>query len=281
MNWLDIAVVGGINLDVIGQPAGPFKPRDSLIGSVRFSCGGVGHNIAAQAVRTGANVSFYSVFGDDHNAEWLRQACLSEGLRIDHSIKVTGASSVYMAVHDTDGDMLCAVNDMRLMDGFTPDILAPMLPSINRADVCVIDANLPVESLLYLAERAAIPLVCDPVSAEKAQRIIPLMKHLSALKPNLMEAQSMTGATTPEACGRALLDMGAKNVFISLGKDGLYYADDSESGYLRPKTLTSVPMNGAGDAMTAGIASGIGLRYGVLETAKLGMETVSRYLHLA
>ena len=169
-------------------------------------------------MRTGANVSFYSVFGDDHNAEWLRQACLSEGLRIDHSVSVTGASSVYMAVHDTDGDMLCAVNDMRLMDGFTPDILAPMLPSVNRADVCVIDANLPVESLLYLAERAAIPLVCDPVSAEKAQRIIPLMKHLSALKPNLLEAQSMTGETTPE--GETTSDFKLSINYAYSGKSG-------------------------------------------------------------
>ena len=100
---------------------------------------------------------------------------------------------VYGALHDTDGDMLCAVNDMRLMDAFTGDILDQMLPSVNASDVCVIDANLPEKSLLYLAESAVPPLVCDPVSAEKAKRILPLLPRLAAIKPNLLEARTMTG----------------------------------------------------------------------------------------
>ncbi len=280
MSWLNIAVVGGVNLDVIGQPSGAFQPKDSLIGHVRFSCGGVGHNIAAQAVRTGANVSLYTVFGNDHNAEWLRQACLEEGLRIDGSVQLAGPSSVYMALHDTDGDMLCAVNDMRLMDAFTGDILDQMLPSVNASDVCVIDANLPEKSLLYLSESAVPPLVCDPVSAEKAKRILPLLPRLAAIKPNLLEARTMTGRDTPEDCADSLLASGVRNVFISLGKDGLYYADSETKGYLRPRVLTVSSQNGAGDSLTAGIACGIGFGYSVAETARLGMETVSKYLHL-
>ena len=280
MSWLRISVVGGVNLDVLGQPDGPFQQHDSLIGSVRFVCGGVGHNIAAQAVRTGADVSLYTVFGNDRNADWLRQCCLKDGIRIDQAVTLNGTSPVYMAIHGSDGDMITAVNDMWLLDEFTPQLLYKMLPGINQSDVCVTDANLPAESLSYLAQHVNVPLICDPVSVVKSKRIIPVLSNLSAIKPNLLEAQAMTGADSPEKCTESLLISGVKMVFISLGKEGLYYADAGSSGHLRPVTVTTTPQTGAGDALTAGIASGIGLGYKAEDCARYGMDTVSRYLHL-
>lgn len=281
MSWLKISVVGGVNLDVLGQTSGPFQQHDSLMGSVRFLCGGVGHNIAAQAVRTGADVALYTVFGNDRNAEWLRQCCHQEGIRIDHAATLTGSSPVYVAIHGPDGDMMTAVNDMRLLDSFSTDLVSEMLDSINDSDVCVIDANLPGESICYLADHVEVPLVCDPVSVAKSKRILPVLNRLAAIKPNLLEAQAMTGADTPEECAQVLLASGSKMVFISLGKEGLYYADASNSGFLRPVSVTSAPQNGAGDAMTAGIASGVGLGYSADKCARLGMETVSRFLHIS
>ena len=41
-----VVVVGGANMDIAGRPHGPLVPRDSNIGSVRLSHGGVGRNIA-------------------------------------------------------------------------------------------------------------------------------------------------------------------------------------------------------------------------------------------
>ena len=280
MSWLRISVVGGVNLDVLGQPDGPFQQHDSLIGSVRFVCGGVGHNIAAQAVRTGADVSLYTVFGNDRNADWLRQCCLKDGIRIDQAVTLNGTSPVYMAIHGSDGDMITAVNDMRLLDEFTPQLLYKMLPGINQSDVCVTDANLPTQSLSYLAQHVSVPLICDPVSVVKSKRIVPVLSKLAAIKPNLLEAKAMTGADSPEKCAESLLISGVKMVFISLGKDGLYYADTDSSGYLRPVTVTSTPQTGAGDALTAGIASGIGLGYKVEDCARFGMDTVSKFLRL-
>ena len=280
MSWLNIAVVGGVNLDILGFPRGVFRPRDSLIGRVRFACGGVGHNIAAQAVRTGADVSLYTVTGDDWQSEWLRQACLEEGIRLDHAARLRGPSSTYLAIHNEDGDMLAAVNDMALLDSFTPDLLDAMLPYINAADVCALDANLPEESLAHLAEGAAVPLVCDPVSDEKAARIVPLLPRLTALKPNLQEARAMTGMDTPEACARHFLAAGTKMAFISLGKDGLYFADAHTQGYLRPTALSTRPQTGAGDALAAGITAGVAQRLSAGECAALGMKTVSAYLNI-
>ena len=280
MSWLNIAVVGGINLDILGSPEGTFVMRDSVIGTVQFSSGGVGHNIAVQAARTGADVSLFTVFGSDRNAEWLRQSCLEDGLRIEHSVSLPGRSSVYLAIHDESGDMLTAINDMALMKQFSTDVLETMLPFLDQADVCVFDANLPEESLIYLSRHAAVPLVCDPVSTEKATRLGSVLPFITAIKPNLMEAQALTERKSKEDCAAALLDKGVKKVFISLGKNGVYYADAKTAGCIAPSKVTLKPQTGAGDALTAGIASGIGLGYNTEKCAVLGMETVAKYLQL-
>ena len=280
MSWLKIAVVGGVNLDVLGVPSGEFKMRDSNIGTVRFSCGGVGHNIAGRIVRTGADVSLFTVVGNDSNAEWLKQQCLGEGIRIDHSVTVAEPSSVYLAIHGEDGDMLSAVNDMHLLDSFTPELVDQMLSSIDQSDACAVDANLPEQTLVRLAEKADVPLVCDPVSTVKAARIFPILPRLAALKPNLLEARALTGCVSPEDCAAHLLGSGVKSVFISLGKEGLYFADEKERGYLFPSTVTLRPQTGAGDALTAGITAGVALHEPVRECAIFGMEMAARFFKI-
>ena len=279
MSWLRLAVVGGVNLDILGAPDGRYVAQDSMIGHIRFVCGGVGRNIAAQAVHTGADVRLYTVFGDDRHAEWLRMACYEDGLKIDHAVSLHGPSPVYMAIHGTDGDMVSAVNDMSLLAQFTPAVLSQMIPDINQADVCVADANLPEETLASLSEQCDVPLVCDPVSMAKAQRLMPFLPRLTAIKPNRLEAQAMTGTETPAECADRLLARGVRMVFISLGKDGLYYADDRTCGLMTPERISTQPQTGAGDAVTAGIAAGIGWKLDVVECARLGMQSAARHLH--
>ena len=278
MNWIRIAVVGGVNLDVLGRPSGDYQPKDSLIGNVRFSSGGVGHNIAAQAVRTGADVTLFTVFSNDRNGEWLRQSCHEEGIRIDRARVLHGPCPVYMAIHGPDGDMISAVNDMSLMDQLSPALLQPELPNIHHADVCVLDANLSPESLEFLTSHVTIPLVCDPVSTEKAKRVWSLLPHLTAMKPNLLEARSMTGCDSPRNCAEKMISLGLKMAFISLGKDGLYYADSQSAGMIRPEKVSETLQTGAGDAVTAGIAIGVARNLPVSECALLGMKTAQKYL---
>ena len=280
MSPVRLAVVGGVNLDVLGMPDGPVQPHDSLIGRVSFACGGVGHNIAAHAVRTGAEVSLYTVFGDDRHAAWLRSCCLDEGIRIDRAVTLPGSSPVYLAFHQHDGDMLYAVNDMALMAALSSALIREMLPDINRADAVVTDANLTEESLLALARGCVAPLVCDPVSIEKAGRVRPILPYLAALKPNWLEVQALTGVDTPARCADALLGQGVRMVFISLGSDGLYFAEGAERGILRPPAVSRHPQTGAGDALAAGIAVGIGRRLSAQACAELGMAQATRHLHI-
>jgi len=51
-----ILVIGGANMDILGMPGEHFAWRDSNIGRVMLSPGGVGRNMAEHLARAGARV---------------------------------------------------------------------------------------------------------------------------------------------------------------------------------------------------------------------------------
>lgn len=279
MKTLRLAVVGGINMDILGCPTGPFSLKDSSIGHVSFRAGGVGRNIAAEAAKLSASVSLITAFGGDSTGQALKNACKRDWLDISHSLQTKLPSSVYMAIHDDKGDMVAGINDMALAEAITPEALQPHLCYINAAQGCVLDANLPENTLRFLASNVTAPILCDPVSCQKSERVLPILSHLTAIKPNLIEAQAMTGEETAENASRWLLERGVRRVFISMGQRGVYYADkDGTTGTLVPSSVSFEPQTGAGDAMSAGIAIALCRGLDTKACAQAGMDAAHRHL---
>ena len=157
--------------------------------------------------------------------------------------------------------MLYAINQMQAVETLSPERLAPLLPVCNSAPLVVLDANLPENTLSYLADVITAPLFVDPVSAHKARRVLPILPRLHAIKPNRLEAECMTGidCSTEAGVRKAadfFLSQGVRHVYISLSSDGAYYAGDAQQGMLPPALPADASIQdttGAGDAMTAGL----------------------------
>ena len=248
-----IAVVGGMNLDLLGFPAGVLLPRDSNPGRVVFRPGGVGRNIAARLAAMGQQPLLITALGNDERAELLRGFCASAGIDLSLSLETACPSPCYLCIHDEKGDMSAAISDMTAMDWLTPEAMALRMETVNNASACVLDANPPAETLLYIARHAKTPLILDPVSCVKAQRVRDVLPYLWAIKPNQLEAAALTGENSPQQAADALLRAGVKNVFISLGAEGVYYAGAGERGIIPALPLPALPLTGAGDALCAGL----------------------------
>lgn len=278
MTNADIIVVGGANLDILGVPTQGYIEKDSNVGVVSLRAGGVGRNIAARCAKLVPHVSLITAFGQDENAALLRAACIEAGLDISLSLTLPERSNIYLCIHDDKGDMACAINDMPLNKALSASALAPLIKDINHAGACVMDANLSEDTLRFLLLNTRIPTMIDPVSCHKALTLTPLLPLIDAIKPNLMEAQALTGEKTPEAAARYLLNQGVKRVFISLGAKGVYYADANECGLLAPARIVSAPQTGAGDAMTAGIVAAMRQGAGIRQCAQSGMDAALSHL---
>lgn len=259
-----IVVIGGVNMDIGAVSERALVARDSNPGRVTTSLGGVGRNIAHNLCLLGEQTSMVTVLGDDSFAQTVRENAADIGLDLRHSATIPGGrTGTYLFIDNADGDMALAVNDMAIYRHMTPEFLRQRLEFINRAGLVVVETNLPEETLHWLCTHCTAPIMADPVSTIKATRLKPVLGQLTALKPNRMEAELLSGVSidSEEALAQAaerLLATGLQQVYISLGADGLYAASsDGHTARIPCPRVDVVNATGGGDAMAAALASGL------------------------
>ena len=254
-----IVVLGGANVDMAGQSHRDYQPGDSNPGTVQQSAGGVGRNIAENLARLGEDTSLISLVGQDSRGRFLIDQAIGAGINVQDVSQLSGlATSTYLALHNERGELLGSIADMAIMDAFTPDFLTDKMSRLLSAQRIVVDANLPANTLAWLAEQAITgSMIADAVSATKAVRLKPLLRKLNVLKVNRAEAsaildQSISDQHSHQDVIDALHDQGVKTVLLSLSSEGVIVSDGTTS--LHQPVLPSEPISdaGAGDALLAG-----------------------------
>lgn len=256
-----IYVVGGAAIDITGKPESICRERDSNLGKVRIRVGGVGFCVARRLAEYDYRVELLSAIGSGYHASMVREACQKSGISLTHTLSCKEHTGTYIGVFDEDGDMLVGISDMSVLEHVTPEYLAPLLNEINAAKMCVIDGNLSPEALAFLCENVRAPLFYDPVSCSKARRIGEHIGRCYAIKPNRLEAGFLSGKSCDTVRGvyRAsdwFIEQGVQRVFISLGEDGVFWADKNDCGVLPAECQNVLDATGAGDAMCAAIIDG-------------------------
>ena len=256
-----VYVIGAVNMDLSGTPSGELRMGDSNPGKITMSPGGVGRNIAENLRLLGRKVSLITIMGEDTYADVIREHCLNAGIDLQYSFTdPLGRTSAYLCINEQNGDLSAAVSDMTICDGLTPARLEPLLPVLNRGSMVIADANLPEETLAWIAKKITVPIAADPVSVSKAPRLLPLLSRLTLLKPNIPETELLTGMTIRgdlnlSRAADALHRLGVKRVYISLGSRGVWADDVREGGMLIPCAPgTIVNTTGCGDAFVAAAA---------------------------
>ena len=252
---MKIIGIGGCNVDILGLPREELALRDSNPGSVTLRAGGVAHNILRCLNARGHVTPLVSVLGQGPLSDWLADQCRGEGLDISQSLR-EGPACTYLCLHESSGDMLCAINAMDAMEALTPVRALRALDALGPADAYVLDTNLRDDTLEAVCHhlKGRAPLFLDPVSAVKGGRAESVYGCLTALKPNRYEAERLSGMRDPAAAAAFFREKGVQNVFISLGGRGVYYAGDGGEGLCPALPLTNMALlTGAGDALSAGI----------------------------
>ena len=273
-----ITVIGGVNMDISAGMTAPFVPADSIPGHVSMSCGGVARNIAHNLLLMGDTVQLVSVFGGDVFGEMCWRECEHIGLDLTLSQRLEGQrNGLYLCVNDMFGEMRAAVADNDIIAHLTPDFLSSRLDDINGAAAVVADTNISTEALGYLIDHSTAPLLVDTVSTTKAPRVITALqqsatRHLHGLKLNLKEAQTVTGCdSAPDAAAR-LVAMGVRQVYITLGGDGVYCSDGERHQHYPAIPTHVINTTGAGDAFMAGVVHALLRQEAFPECALTGLR---------
>lgn len=257
-----IVVIGSANMDVAGYSHASLNYADSNPGKIKFTPGGVGRNIAQNLALLDINVWLLSAVGDDFCGQSLLSQTHSSGVQIDKCLVIANeGTSSYLSLLDNTGEMLVAINDMAISEHINPAYLDQHRTFIRAAKAVVIDCNISESALGWLFENAGqTPVFVDPVSAWKCSKIRDWLGHIHTLKPNRLEAETLSGI--PLTCAADAPKVaawfhqhGLFRLVLSMGGDGVYYSEKAgESGWSTPFKTQVVNVTGAGDAMMAGLA---------------------------
>lgn len=255
-----IAGIGGANMDIHGRSDRQLIMRDSNPGSLHTSLGGVCRNICENLARLGEDVRLITVVGDDVQGRGIIEGCSKAGIDMSAVRVLPGErSSSYISIMDGDGDMLLAMSDMHIIKQLNPQIIDESRDMLCGADLVVCDGNLSAKTIERLSQVCDRPLYLDPVSTAWARELRPYIGCFDTIKPNRMELEILSDCPvdTPENVEMAcdiVRGKGVRRVFVSLGKDGMFYKGPEGAIWGVSRAFDGmVNATGAGDASLAGI----------------------------
>jgi ribokinase len=229
----------------------------------REAYGGKGSDMAVQAARLGAPVTFVGCVGDDDFGRAFIKLMQDEGVNIDllksRPDLATGAGFIIKG-----GGKNIITIDIGANQLFSPVDVDRALPSMSTGSVVLIQLEIPLETALHaasLGHQQQATVIFNPAPAHD------LRDHdLSAvdiLTPNETEARVCLGldpadATSDVKIAGKLLELGCRTVVMTLGERG--------SLIVTPNSVTEIPpfsydniidSNGAGDSFNASLAAAL------------------------
>ena len=241
--------------------------------------GGVARNVAVLLGRAGVPCRFISVVGDDAAGHELMAELGAAG--IDTSAMVldaAGRTGTYLAIHDEAGELVSAISDLGLYDGF---VLPQAALAASGDPLVFADANLAVGELGRLAAAHGDRLVVDAISRAKAPRLRPLVDSGAMFICNLPSAELLVGHSVnrPVEAAERLATAGARRAVVTGGSKPLAILENGRITELAPQPTEVVDVTGVGDAQTAGLL--LALSAGVSLVAAIGVGMAAARAALA
>jgi ribokinase len=246
--------------------------------------GGKGANQAVAASLAGAHVAIAGALGDDAHARALRDALDAANVDLTH-LRTTTQRSTGLAVLlvAPDGENAIAVAS-GANHSLVPADVDELLAEVRRADVLLMQMELPVDVVARAAEVAAEVGTCTVLNlAPVVDFPAALLERLDVLVVNRSEAARLLRKDLPDvaALSRAveeLRSLGPAAAVVTAGGEGAFFGDGHEPVHLPAVPVEVVDTTGAGDAfvgvLAAELSRGGTLRDAVSLAAEAGAAAV-------
>lgn len=264
---VELVTVGLVCADVMVRPVNeiPERGKLSLVPHLEMHLGGLAGVTAAVFCGLGGKAAFIGRVGQDSFGDHLLSSLAAfgvdtRGVRRDpeqrssatavlisddgertflHHIGATAA----LSEHDVDFDLVSRAKVLHWGGpGVTPGLSgAPIARVFQQARALGIKTSMDT---------------CYDGSGAWLSLIEPALPHLDIVLTSIEEARHYTGRDTPEAIAGFLRGYGVGTVLVKLGAQGVFYANERESGALPAHKVRVVDTTGAGDAACAGFLYG-------------------------
>ena len=261
-----ILVVGSSNTDLVIYCDRLPRPGETVLGGeFQTFGGGKGANQAVAAARAGGNVTFVAARGADDFGKAARDRLAAEGIDLDHFQVAPGVPSgvALILVDGKTRDNLIAVAKSA-NDALDSTMVSAARPAFERADVVISQLEIRDEAI------GAVARLCDELGkrwilnpAPSRPLPQPVLAAVHTIVVNEHEAKDYSGVSDLDQAVSWFLNQGCRQVVITLGSEGVIYADAEGKGRLPAPKVRPVDTTGAGDCFVGwlgvGIADGLSL----------------------
>ena len=227
--------------------------------------GGKGSNQAIAAARLNGEVSFITKVGKDSHSEMAFNLYKEAGVKTHSIIQdeklFTGVAGIMI---DKDGN-----NAINVVSGAAEHLVAEdidnKIETIKNSKIFLTQMETPDEITIYALKKAKehkCITILNPAPARKIDE--DNFKLIDFFTPNETEAEfylnkNIKTDTDIKNAANELLKKGIKNVIITLGERGIYFANTKENFFLEAFKLKEavIDTTGAGDAFNGAFAVGL------------------------
>jgi len=259
---MQVSGIGALNVDRIYRVPRIGREGEELpVLGVFEAPGGSAANTTVALSRLGISTGFIGVVGRDREGRLILEEMEREGVDTSCISRVEEPTGTIIALVDEEGERTMyahpgANNELEVKEG---NLKCALDSEYLHMSSFVMDRSF-LQQLDLLHQAEAQKISFSPGMLYSRHRCLLELKDFISRSEviflNREEAFELTGSRYPQGA-RELVRMGARNVVVTLGKEGCYICSGEEELGVKGEEVKVVDTTGAGDAFAAGYMWGM------------------------
>lgn len=258
-----VVVAGSINMDLVTVCERAPKGGETLFGKEFFQVpGGKGANQAVAIGKLGTQVTMLGKIGNDSFGKDLVASMKNSGVNTEYIENSASSTGIAKIIVEANGQ-----NRILVVSGANMDVdrayIDRHIDVINDSDILVTQLEIPIDTVEYVlkkAKEAGKITILNPAPA--AQLNDEIIKNSDIIIPNESELGIITGMPANtlneiEAAAQKLLNMGVKELIVTLGSQGSLHLNKKGSTLHSAYKVNAVDTTAAGDSFIGGLVKNI------------------------
>nr|BAL54265.1 ribokinase [uncultured Planctomycetota bacterium] len=263
-----VIVLGSVNTDLVVKVRRLPRPGETVIGGTFYqNQGGKGANQAVAAARSGEKpVTLIAAVGHDVFGRESLVALQRDKIDLTHvKVKDGVSSGVALIMVDEDGENAIAVASGANTALSPADVNEVPDSVFESAAVLLTCFEIPVETVragICRARQFGVTTILNPAPVPE-ELPADLFSDVDIMTPNeheiarLLDLPQIEDEAGARTAAKRLLDRGVRNVILTLGARGCFFAGAEGTGFLPAFQVKAVDTTGAGDAFNGALAAAI------------------------